>query len=98
MIGTPRPNITWARANSFQGPFTVLANGSKTGIFSTEALLQYNLIMVHAILEVRDLIKEDDEAYYRCTATNGVENLIQVDHVSTSKLTVQGLTKHHLSV
>ena len=94
MIGIPRPNIVWARANSAQGPFTVLNNSSKTEISETEALLQHNQIMVNTTLEVRNLRKEDDEAYYRCTAVNDVENLIQAESVSTAHLVVQGLSRH----
>ena len=94
VIGIPHPNIIWARANSSQSPFTstFLTNSSKTETSTTETLVQHNQIMINTTLEVRNLRKEDDEGYYRCTAINNVQNLIQANHDSTGHLIVQGLS------
>ena len=90
MIGIPQPIVTWAKATSLHGNFTILTNSSKTVISTNTEVVQFNQHMITTTLEVRNLVKEDDEAYYRCSSVNNVENLIQAEHESTAHLTVQG--------
>ena len=91
MEGIPRPNITWSRSLSTEGNFTDLSNSSGITILEfAEELDDTNQNNITTILEVRGLVREKDERFYRCLAVNNVANLIQTSDRSTAFLTVYG--------
>ena len=90
IMGIPQPTITWSRGSSTEGNFTTLTNTTKIVISTDAKIAQFNLYVITTSLEVKNLVKEDDEAYYRCSAVNNVENLIQAENESTALLTING--------
>ena len=90
-MGIPQPTITWARGSSTEGNFTTLTNTTKIAISTDAKIAQFNQqYVITTTLEVQNLVKEDDEAYYRCSAVNNIENLIQTENKSTALLTING--------
>ena len=90
MEGIPRPNVTWSRAISAEGNFTKLFNSTDIAISEIAKETEFNQNRIITTLEVRDLLKEDDEGQYQCLAVNNVENFIQTSDRSTAFLTVYG--------
>ena len=88
--GIPRPNIIWSRANSTEANFKDLSNSTNITILELAELEDTNQNRITTTLEVRSLIRENDEGRYRCLAVNSVANFIQASDRFTTFLTVHG--------
>lgn len=94
--GIPRPVIRWSRSPPTANNFTNLTNSTKFIISEDLEVDSLNQNTITATLEITSLVKLEDDGYYRCTATNGIDNFIDSQDTSTANLLIQGISKYDL--